>query len=314
MPMEKSKMQILMDEILMGNRRSFAKGISIIEDRRNGCDELLKEAYKNMNDNALIIGVTGPGGAGKSTLTDKLIGAFRKEGKKVGVIAVDPSSPFSGGAVLGDRIRMSIHNTDLGVFIRSLGSRGYIGGISEGTKRILYLFKTFDFDVIIVESLGVGQDETEITNFVDVTLVTLVPGFGDSIQMAKAGIQEIGDVFVVNKSDRPDAELFTNQLILSFGDMPIEKRPPIINTVASDGRGIDKVVEEIKKVAEIQIKNREEKTKKRIRIEIESEILEKLQNMIEDVVSKEAEQIFTSNMEITPFDAAAQILSGFSYK
>lgn len=312
--MEKSKMQILMDEILMGNRRSFAKGISIIEDRRNGCDELLKEAYKNMNDNALIIGVTGPGGAGKSTLTDKLIGAFRKEGKKVGVIAVDPSSPFSGGAVLGDRIRMSIHNTDLGVFIRSLGSRGYIGGISEGTKRILYLFKTFDFDVIIVESLGVGQDETEITNFVDVTLVTLVPGFGDSIQMAKAGIQEIGDVFVVNKSDRPDAELFTNQLILSFGDMPIEKRPPIINTVASDGRGIDKVVEEIKKVAEIQIKNREEKTKKRIRIEIESEILEKLQNMIEDVVSKEAEQIFTSNMEITPFDAAAQILSGFSYK
>lgn len=312
--MEKSKMQILMEEILAGNRRAFAKGISIIEDRRNGCDELLNEAYKNMNDNALIIGITGPGGAGKSTLTDKLIGAFRKEGKKVGVIAVDPSSPFSGGAVLGDRIRMSTHNTDLGVFIRSLGSRGCIGGISEGTKRVLYLFKTFDFDVIIVESLGVGQDETEITNFVDVTLVALVPGFGDSIQMAKAGIQEIGDIFVVNKSDRPDAELFTNQLILSFGDLPLEKRPPVINTVASDGRGIDELVKEIKIAADRQIKNREEKTKKRIRVEIESEILEKLSVMIADVVSEEAEKIFDSNMEITPFDVSAQIMKGFSYK
>ena len=131
--MEKSKMQQLMDKILSGDRRAFAQGISVIEDRRKGWQELLNEAYKNMNDHALIIGITGPGGAGKSTLTDKIITEYRKLGKKVGVIAVDPSSPFSGGAVLGDRVRMGTHNTDANVFIRSLGSRGCIGGISEGT-------------------------------------------------------------------------------------------------------------------------------------------------------------------------------------
>ena len=129
--MEKSKMQQLMDKILSGDRRAFAQGISVIEDRRKGWQELLNEAYKNMNDHALIIGITGPGGAGKSTLTDKIITEYRKLGKKVGVIAVDPSSPFSGGAVLGDRVRMGTHNTDANVFIRSLGSRGCIGGISE---------------------------------------------------------------------------------------------------------------------------------------------------------------------------------------
>lgn len=295
--MERSSMQQLMDKILSGDRRAFAQGISVIEDRRKGWQELLNEAYKNMNDHALIIGITGPGGAGKSTLTDKIIAEYRKQGKKVGVIAVDPSSPFSGGAVLGDRVRMGAHSTDPDVFIRSLGSRGCIGGISEGTKRVLYLFKTFDFDVIIVESLGVGQDETEITNFADVTLVALVPGFGDSIQMAKAGIQEIGDIFIVNKSDHPDAELFTNQLKFSFGDIPLEERPPIINTVASDGKGLDELMAAIAAVVPKEYARREEKARRRINIEIESEILEKIMDVTREIVSQKANVVFSDKYQ-----------------
>lgn len=312
--MDKTKMQLLMEKIKEGNRRAFAQGISVIEDRREGWEELLNEAYKSMNDHALVIGITGPGGAGKSTLTDKIIGEFRKQGKTVGVIAVDPSSPFSGGAVLGDRVRMGGHNTDTGVFIRSLGSRGCIGGISEGTKRVLYLFKTFQFDVIIVESLGVGQDETEITNFVDVTLVALVPGFGDSIQMAKAGIQEIGDVFIVNKSDHPDADLFTNQLRLSFGDLPEEERPPIVNTVASTGRGISDLMSAIEAAVPKEMERREEKSRNRIRIEIETEIMEKLQVMTREAVEKNAECIFQSDCQITPYEVAARIVEGISFQ
>ena len=238
---------------------------------------------------------------------------LQRRQKKVGVIAVDPSSPFSGGAVLGDRVRMGAHSTDSNVFIRSLGSRGCIGGISEGTKRVLYLFKTFDFDVIIVESLGVGQDETEITNFVDVTLVALVPGFGDSIQMAKAGIQEIGDIFIVNKSDHPDAELFTNQLRFSFGDIPLGERPPIINTVASDGKGLDELMDAIASVVPKEYARREEKARRRINIEIESEILEKMMDITKGIVSKKAELVFYTKNKITPYDVAADIIEGISF-
>ena len=306
--MEKSKMQLLIEDIKSGNRRAFARGISIIEDLRTGLEELLGEAYKNMNDNALIVGITGPGGAGKSTLINKLISEFRKEGKKVGVIAVDPSSPFSGGAVLGDRVRMSVHNTDLGVFIRSLGSRGCIGGISEGTKRVLYLFKNYDFDIIIVESLGVGQDETEITNFVDVTLVALVPGYGDSIQMAKAGIQEIGDIFVINKSDHPDTEIFTNQLKLSFGDLNSTKYPPIINTIASSGKGIPELMSAIEEIAPQKYEVREEKKHRRVQIEIETEIIEQLEDLIQTAVKKQVQEVLNSDNQITPYEAADNVI------
>ncbi|TWH45514.1 methylmalonyl Co-A mutase-associated GTPase MeaB [Sporomusa sp. KB1] len=304
----------LVDRIHNKDRRSLAKAISIVEDRLDGMEELLNKAYAyaNRKTAGLIIGVTGPGGAGKSTMIDKLISEFRKEGKTVGVIAVDPNSPYTGGAVLGDRVRMGVHNIDQKVFIRSLGNRGCIGGISEGTKNILYLFKNYEFDVIIVESLGVGQDETEITNFVDVTIVVLVPGFGDSIQMAKAGIQEIGDVFVVNKSDRPDAQLFTNQLSGSFAALPIEKRPAIINAVASEGKGINELVAAIYDAAEKQIANKEVKAIRRIKSEIGSEVRQYLERIIRETVESEA--IRVSDNESTPFDVAKRIISQIEFK
>ena len=171
---------------------------------------------------------------------------------------------------------------------------------------------TFDFDVILVESLGVGQDETEITNFVDVTLVALVPGFGDSIQMAKAGIQEIGDIFIVNKSDHPDAELFTNQLKFSFGDMPLEERPPIINTVASEGKGLDQLMEAIAGVVPKEYERREEKARRRIHIEIESEVLEKIMDITRGIIAEKAKIVFDSENQITPYDVAAEIIEGIS--
>lgn len=301
----------LIEKIKKQDRRSLAKAISIVEDRLDGMETLLRQAYKNMKPDSLVIGVTGPGGAGKSTMIDKLISEFRKDGLTVGVIAVDPSSPFTGGAVLGDRVRMGSHNVDTNVFIRSLGNRGCIGGISEGTKNILYLFKNFGFDVIIIESLGVGQDETEITNFVDVTLVALVPGFGDSIQMAKAGIQEIGDVFVVNKSDRPDAQLFTSQLINSFAVLPSEKKPVIVNTVASLGKGISELVTAIYVAQEKQIKNKEQKMVRRIKSEIESEVRRHLDQIIEETI--DAEVVRVIELQTTPYDVAQRIISQIEF-
>lgn len=301
----------LIEQIKQRNRRALGKAITIVEDGDPGKEELLNYAYKNMKDDAFIIGITGPGGAGKSTLIDKLIGAYRAKGKTVGVIAVDPSSPFTGGAVLGDRVRMGTHAMDKEVFIRSLGSRGAIGGISTGTKNVLYLYKTFGFDIIIVESLGVGQDETEITNFVDITVVTLVPGFGDEIQLSKAGIQEIGDVFIINKSDKPDADAVFNQLSNAFSVLPDEKRPFIVNTVASDNIGIDKALEAFAAAAVRQLPNREAKAHRRVKNEIETEISVLIDDKVQALVESMSEEILSS--KATPFEVSRLIMGKIKF-
>ncbi len=200
---------------------------------------------------ARVVGLTGSPGVGKSTSTNALVAAYRRRGMKVGVLAVDPSSPFSGGALLGDRVRMQDHATDSGVFIRSMASRGHLGGLSWAAPQALRVLSAAGCDVVLVETVGVGQAEVDIASLADTTLVLLAPGMGDGIQAAKAGILEVADVFVVNKADRDGADTVARDLryMLSLGDRRTDDgwRVPIVKTVASRGEGADEVVEEIER-------------------------------------------------------------------
>ena len=201
--------------------------------------------------NAYVIGLTGSPGVGKSTTTTALVGAFRERGLRVGVLAVDPSSPFSGGALLGDRIRMQDHALDPEVYIRSMASRGHLGGLSFTTPQAIRVLDAAGCDVVLVETVGVGQSEVEVAGLADTTIVLLAPGMGDGIQAAKAGILEIGDIFVVNKADRDGADATVRDIrhMISLGDRtePHLWRPPVIKTVAQQGQGVDEVIEAIEK-------------------------------------------------------------------
>src|SRR5690348_10182697 len=200
---------------------------------------------------AHIVGITGSPGVGKSTSTNALVAAFRKQGKRIGILAVDPSSPFSGGALLGDRIRMQDHALDPEVYIRSMASRGHLGGLSFTTPQAIRVLDAAGCDVVLVETVGVGQSEVEIAGLADTSVVLLAPGMGDGIQAAKAGILEIGDVFVVNKADRDGADATVRDLrhMISLGDRtePNLWRPPVLKTVAQLGQGVDDVIEAIEK-------------------------------------------------------------------
>jgi len=235
---------LLFREIQKGNYRSLARGISYIE---NGVTDFFTELKDRPPFPGAVIGVTGPPGAGKSTLVDALIGQFVKDRKKIAVLCVDPSSSFHSGALLGDRIRMSEWYNHPDVFIRSLSSRGSLGGLHPGILSITELLKAAGFDHILIETVGVGQNEIEIAALADVTLVVLVPEAGDEIQTMKAGLMEIADVFVVNKSDRPDADLFVRSLRLMLS--PAMHRPgwetAVVKTVASQRQGLEELMKEI---------------------------------------------------------------------
>ncbi len=237
--------------ILAGNVRAAARLMRMLDDRMDGATDVLRQLYPHTG-RAKVIGITGNPGSGKSTLTARLIGHYRKLGMRVGVLAVDPSSPFSGGAILGDRIRMMEFANDSNVFIRSLATRGALGGLSRSTNDIIHVLDAMGHDVVLIETVGVGQDEIDIVRTADTTVVVLVPGLGDDIQAIKAGILEIADIFVVNKADLDGADRTVGDLRglqTLMGVMP-DWLPPILRTVAARSEGVEALAEAIDKHAE----------------------------------------------------------------
>lgn len=303
----------LVDRARDGEPRAVARLISLVE-QGSAQLPLVAAALAPFTGNAQVIGLTGAPGVGKSTSTNALVRAFRAEGKRVAVIAVDPSSPFSGGALLGDRVRMGDHATDPGVFIRSMATRGHLGGLSSATPQALRVLDAAGFDVILVETVGVGQSEVEIVALADTTLVLLAPGMGDGIQAAKAGILEIADVFVVNKADRDGADQTARDLkyMISLGRRDREGpswRVPVVKTVAARMEGLDRVVEAISEHRSWMAEHGElaERRLRRAGAEIEAIAVERVRTRF-GPVDQLAKRVVEG--ELDPFAAAEQLISG----
>ena len=244
----------LSERVSNGEPAAVARAISKIEDGSAGAAALMKEIYQ-LSRGALVIGITGAPGAGKSSLVDKLALLYRQRGERVGIVAVDPSSPFSGGAILGDRIRMQTLGLDEGVFIRSMATRGNLGGLARATVDAVAILDAAGYARVIVETVGVGQDEVEIVKAADVSIVVLVPGMGDDIQAIKAGIMEIGDIFVINKADRDGVYATEKELeaLLSLTSREDGWDPPIVKTVATENQGLEALAAAIDKFRQTQL-------------------------------------------------------------
>ena len=307
----------LIQKYLSGDRKALARLISIIENEQDNGYQLLDSIYYRVG-NAFRIGITGPPGAGKSTIVDYLTKIFRQQNKSVGIIAVDPTSHFTGGALLGDRIRMNDHSTDDGVFIRSMATRGSLGGLAQRTQEVADLLDGFGMDIIIFETVGVGQSELDIVEAADSTVVVLVPESGDSIQVMKAGLMEIGDIFVINKADRAGADriFFEIQLAIDFKKQKLFWKPPVLKTVANIGQGIEQVEKCLHDFLKFQKKSdlRSQKLKQRIENYIRQIIREKildefwqpdqirkLNEAIDNIVSKKQ----------TPYSVSEQLIKEF---
>ncbi len=298
-----------------GQARAVARLISLVEDTSPTLRDVAA-AVAPHTGRAQVVGLTGAPGVGKSTSTSALVTALREAGRTVGVLAIDPSSPFSGGALLGDRVRMGDHATDPGVFIRSMASRGHLGGLSWATPQALRVLDAAGCDVILVETVGVGQSEVEISNLADTTLVLLAPGMGDGIQAAKAGILEVGDVFVINKADRDGATTTRRELrsVLSLAERPEDAwKPPIVLTTATRGEGVGDVVAEIERHREHLESSGELAVRRlrRTRREIEAVAIAAVQDRFahlrgDDRLDALAEQVVVG--ESDPFAAADRLL------
>ena len=309
----------LVERARAGEARAVARLISLVED----ASPLLREVMTALAPHAghaHVIGITGSPGVGKSTSTNALVTELRRQDKRVGVLAVDPSSPFSGGALLGDRVRMQDHALDRDVYIRSMASRGHLGGLSWSTPQALRVLDAAGCDVILVETVGVGQSEVEIAGLADTTMVLLAPGMGDGIQAAKAGILEIGDLYVVNKADRDGADQVRRDLraMLQLGERPEGSwRPPIVKTVAQQGDGLDEVVAEIERHHEWLVSSGELDTRRtrRARDEIEAIAVTALRQRWGDVHGRrELDELATAVAagESDPYTAADTLLDSFT--
>ena len=268
----------LTESIRAGDQRALAKAISLVEREDSEAEAILAQLYASTG-RARIIGITGSPGAGKSTLVAALAKHYRKQQKRIGIVAVDPTSPFSGGAILGDRIRMAELYTDRGVFIRSMATRGFMGGLAKATNDAVDLLDAAGFDIVLVETVGVGQDEVEVIRTVQTNVVVLVPGMGDDIQAIKAGLMEIGDIFVVNKADRPGADRTVNDvtMMMSLAEEHGVWVPPIVKMVALRGEGIAELDAALQKHFEFlgQSGELERRNRERVRIRIETLLKEK---------------------------------------
>lgn len=277
----------LVKELLNGSRLALARAITAVESEYDDAIDIMKAIYPKTG-RARILGITGAPGAGKSTLTDKVVKQYLQQGKKIGIVAVDPTSPFSGGAILGDRIRMNDLTLNENVFIRSMGTRGSLGGLSKKTSDVVKLMDAFGMDLVIIETVGVGQSEVDIVKNADSTLVVLVPGLGDDIQAIKAGILEIGDVFAINKADRDGCDKLNVEIemMLDLDSRELKWRPPIKRTIASKDVGVDELVEALDEHFEF-LEDSEElavRRKDRTRDEIIAMINEQIGRRVANVV------------------------------
>jgi len=310
---------VLVEEIvqgvLEGDRRCIARAITLIENEIPEARQIISLLYPRTG-RAHVVGVTGPGGCGKSTLVEKLVRELRRQGKTVGVVAVDPTSPFTGGAFLGDRIRMQEHSTDEGVFIRSMATRNSPGGLARATKDAVHVLDAASKDVVVVETVGAGQSEVEIVKVADTVVVVLAPGLGDEIQAIKAGLMEIGDVFVVNKADRENADKAVVDIRAMFETNSGEQvwKPPIIKTIAISGEGVGELLKRIEEHRGF-LEGGVFASKRRERVEVE--LLEALIQKISKVVlgdlkqKGELDEILEKVVarEMDPYSAAEKVLA-----
>ncbi len=312
-------MHQLVEGLLKGNRRAAARLISLIENDDQGKRSLLSEIFP-FTGKAMIIGITGAPGAGKSSLVDGLLKKVRKDGLTAGIIAVDPTSPFSGGAILGDRIRMQDHALDPEIFIRSMGTRGNLGGLSRSTREAIQVLDAFGKDLVIVETVGVGQSEVDIVRTADTTVVVLTPAGGDSVQTIKAGIMEIADIFVINKADLPGADRTATEINMML-DMNGSKkwRPPVQQTVTIKGEGIDELWQALQdhraylaqsgRLAEV----RRQRVRRELTEQVEYLVKQKIWEQVRDRIELDSMVDRINRREEDPYSAAEGLLKKIDF-
>lgn len=301
----------LVERALKGERPAIARLISLVEDGHADLGTVMEAIYPRTGS-AYSIGITGAPGAGKSTLTEQLVGRARRENQKVGVLAIDPSSPFSGGALLGDRVRMQSHATDADVFIRSMATRGHLGGISLATPEAMRVLDAVGKDIVIIETVGVGQAEVEITDACDTTIVVVNPGWGDAVQAAKAGLMEIADVFVVNKADRTGAKEAVRELKQMLDMSDADWHPDVIETVATKGEGIDELWAAISKHRNYQESNGllAARRRRRVEREIREIVAERYRQRVDsesaDLLARLTDEVAARKLD--PYAAAEKLM------